>query len=55
LTIRTQITRIGAAKIEPRYQVLRDGELLVTADLVLAMIDRAGRVQRTPAEWHCSP
>ncbi len=50
LTLRTTIKRIGAAKIEHEYLVLRDGVHLATGRVVLALVDREGVVQRVP-QW----
>lgn len=49
LTIRTQIERITPAKIEHKYLVLRDGDLLATGRTTLAVVDREGNVQRVPS------
>ncbi len=49
LTIRTTIERITPAKIEHQYQVLRDGDLLATAQVTLALVNRQGEVIRVPA------
>jgi acyl-CoA thioester hydrolase len=48
LTIRTTVTRVTPAKIEHQYDVLRDGERLAEGLVTLAMVDRAGNVQRVP-------
>ncbi len=50
LTIRTIVDRITPAKIEHRYEVLRDAERLAEGRTTLAVIDREGRVRRVP-EW----
>ncbi len=50
LTIRTIVDRITSAKIEHRYEVLRDGERLAEGRTTLAVIDREGRIRRVP-EW----
>jgi len=50
LTIKTKITRITAAKIEHEYQVFRGDEQLAQAQVTLAVVNRAGAVQRVP-EW----
>ena len=50
LTIKTKITRITAAKIEHEYQVFRGEEQLAQAQVTLAVVNRAGAVQRVP-EW----
>ena len=44
------ITRITAAKIEHEYQVFRGDEQLAQAQVTLAVVNRAGAVQRVP-EW----
>jgi acyl-CoA thioester hydrolase len=54
LTLRTILKRITAAKIEHEYHVLRDGRLLATGHVVLALVDRNGRVQRIP-DWLIAP
>ena len=48
LTVRTTVLRTTAAKIEHRYAVLRDGELLTEATSTLACVNRAGRPQAMP-------
>lgn len=50
VTIRTRVTRVSAAKIEHAYEMSREGERLATAGVTLALIDRAGVVQRVP-DW----
>ena len=50
LTVRTIVKRVTPAKIEHEYQVLRDGERLATARVILALVDRDGQVIRVP-EW----
>ena len=50
LTLRTTTVRAKGARIEHRYEVLRQGELLAEGSTTVACIDRAGRVQRLP-EW----
>lgn len=54
LTIRTIVDRVTAAKIEHRYEVLRDGERLAEGRTTLAVIDREGRLCRVP-EWLHTP
>ncbi|MDX1969779.1 MAG: thioesterase family protein [Planctomycetaceae bacterium] len=48
LTLRTQVERISAVKIEHSYRLFRGEQLLATASSVLACVDKAGRVQRLP-------
>jgi len=50
LTVRTTVSRVTAAKIEHTYEVLRDGQLLATGRVTLAVVDRQGRVQAVP-DW----
>lgn len=50
LTIRLKLGKVGRAKIEHQYELFRDGELLNEAELTLAAIDSAGKVQPIP-EW----
>jgi acyl-CoA thioester hydrolase len=50
LTIRVSVVKVTPAKIEHEYGVLRDGELLASGHVTLAVVDRQGRVQRVP-EW----
>jgi acyl-CoA thioester hydrolase len=48
LTIRTTVTRSTGVKIEHRYEVLRDGELLAEGETTLGCIGRDGQVQLLP-------
>ena len=50
LNIHLEIPRIGRAKVDHRYTVTRDGEILTQASLTLAVLDEAGNVQPIP-EW----
>ena len=50
LQVHTRIARITQAKIEHDYQIRRDGEVLATGHVTLAIVDREGSVQRVP-EW----
>ena len=50
LTVETRIDRLGRAALEMRQDVLRDGDLLVTALVRLACIGDDGRPVRLPAE-----
>jgi acyl-CoA thioester hydrolase len=49
LTLRTTIVRTTMVKIEHRYELLRDGQLLAEGESTLGCIDRTGRVQPLPA------
>jgi acyl-CoA thioester hydrolase len=48
LTIRTFVVRTTAVRIDHRYEVLRDGEVLAEASTTLACVDREGRPQALP-------
>ena len=48
LTIRTTVARTTTVRIDHRYEVLRDGELLAEAESTLACVDRDGRPQALP-------
>jgi acyl-CoA thioester hydrolase len=48
LTLRTILVRTTHVKIEHRYELLRDGELLAEGETTLACIDREGKVQALP-------
>lgn len=48
LAVTTRITKTTAVKIFHEYEIRRDEELLVSATVTLAVIDRNGRVQRVP-------
>ena len=50
LTLRTQVTAATEAKLEHEYQLVRHGKLLATGHSTLACVDRAGQLQRMPAE-----
>lgn len=51
LTLRTTVTRTTLARIEHRYELLRDGELLTEAESTLACVDSDGRLQAIPEEF----
>jgi acyl-CoA thioester hydrolase len=48
LTIRTVVERTTAVRIDHRYEVFRDGELLTEGTTTLACVDRDGRPQPLP-------
>jgi acyl-CoA thioester hydrolase len=50
LTLRTIVTRATPARIEHRYEVLRDSQLLAEGSSTLACVDRDGKLQPMP-EW----
>jgi acyl-CoA thioester hydrolase len=49
LTLRTVVARTSMVKIEHRYEMLRDGELLAEGETTLGCIDREGKPQMLPA------
>lgn len=48
LTIRTLVERTTSVRIDHRYEVLRDGDLLAEGSSTLACVDRDGRPQALP-------
>ncbi len=48
LTLRTTVVHTTAVRIDHRYELLRDGEMLAEGSSTLACIDREGRVQMLP-------
>jgi acyl-CoA thioester hydrolase len=48
LTVRTHVERVTFVRIDHRYEVLRDGELLAEGSSTLACVDRDGRPQALP-------
>ena len=50
LRLRTTTVRAKGARIEHRYQLCRQQDLLAEGQSIIACVDRGGRVQRLP-EW----
>jgi acyl-CoA thioester hydrolase len=50
LVLRTTTVKAKGARIEHRYQLSREGKLLVEGQTTVACVDRAGRVCRLP-QW----
>jgi acyl-CoA thioester hydrolase len=48
LVLRTHVVRATGARIDHRYELLRDGELIAEGETTLACVDRAGKLQRIP-------
>ena len=48
LTVRTSVVRTTAVRIDHRYEVLRDGELVAEGSSTLACVDRTGQPQALP-------
>src|SRR5919206_4315808 len=48
LTLRTTVVRTTAVRIDHRYEVLRDGQLMAEGTSTLACVDRQGRPQTLP-------
>jgi len=46
LTLTTRIKKIGMAKLVHEYEIHRDGELLTTAESILACVDKDGKIRR---------
>jgi len=51
LRITTTVTQVRGVRIRHRYEIDREGELLVDADSTIACVDRTGKVRRLPPEW----
>jgi acyl-CoA thioester hydrolase len=49
LTLRTTVVRTTHVKIEHRYELMRDGQLLAEGESTLGCVDRQGKVQALPA------
>jgi acyl-CoA thioester hydrolase len=49
LVVETTLTDIGAATLQVRQQIRRDGELLADLDILVACIGRDGRPRRLPS------
>jgi acyl-CoA thioester hydrolase len=50
LTIRTTVTRTTPVRLEHKYEVFRDRQLLAEGSTTLACVDRDGKLQAMP-EW----
>ncbi|MCE9533630.1 MAG: acyl-CoA thioesterase [Planctomycetes bacterium] len=50
LTVRTTVVRTTPIRIEHRYDVLRDGQLIAEGNTTLACVDREGKLQALP-DW----
>jgi acyl-CoA thioester hydrolase len=48
LTLRTIVVRTTAVRIELRYELLRDGQLVAEGSTTLACVDRDGRIHALP-------
>lgn len=50
LTVESRFKELRGARMEIAQQVLRDGELLFSADVTAALVDANGRPKRMPAK-----
>lgn len=50
LRIATEVTKVSTATIEHEYKAYRGDELLATGHVLLATVDRQGKVQMIP-DW----
>ncbi len=50
LTIRTTVVRTTPVRIEHRYEVFREGQLICEGTTTLACVDRNGKLQAMP-QW----
>lgn len=51
LTVCTQVNFVGGARCQMSQQLLRGEELLVEAQVTAALINKAGKPRRFPADW----
>ncbi|QGJ71866.1 Acyl-CoA thioester hydrolase YbgC [Planctomycetales bacterium 10988] len=51
LTLITRLTKVGVAKMDHTYELLRGSELIATGETTLACVDRDGRMQAIPQEF----
>lgn len=49
LNLRTITTRAARFRIDHRYELLRDGQLVAEGETTLVCVDREGKVQQMPA------
>ncbi len=47
--VRSAVAELGGAKIVIRQEVRRDAEILVEAEVLVALVDNGGRARRLPA------
>jgi acyl-CoA thioester hydrolase len=50
LRLRTSVSRVTPVRIDHKYELMRDGELLAEGSSTLACVDRDGKLQPLP-EW----
>lgn len=50
LTIRTSVVRTTPIRIEHKYEVIRDSQLIAEGATTLACVDREGKIQQLP-DW----
>ena len=48
LLLRTHVVRATGARIDHRYELLRDGALIAEGETTLACVDRQGKLRRIP-------
>lgn len=51
LQIETQLTFVGGARCMMAQKILRGDEVLIEAEITAALINKASRPRRFPAEW----
>lgn len=49
LTIRTTVTRTSLVRLEHKYEVFRDGQVIAEGATTLACVDKNGKIQAMPA------
>lgn len=50
LVIRTKVTRTSPVRLEHKYEVIREGQVLAEGATTLACVDRSGKIQAMP-DW----
>lgn len=48
LVLRTITTRASPARLDHRYELLRDGQLVAEGETTLVCVDREGKIQQMP-------
>lgn len=50
LNVTVTVEKVTRAKIQQKYEIRRDGELLAEAHITLALIDREGKIKLIPKD-----
>ena len=52
LTLTTTTTRLSPVRVDHRYEVRRDGQLLTEGNSTLVSVDRTGKPAPMPEDWY---